>query len=226
MMLRYLNLRFSLQVLCYAYSLPLALFFTFAFSPVGTWSWPLFFSLFVLLTALGWAGLAFQLRRLDRLRRGSDAMHVFLRQGKRVVGQIKRQTKAQLEWDILHDNAVIGRQLRGWRQGVVRYTGRAILYSPAFVLLSAGIMFMPDVSAELVSQLRTCPVQSIVRWAAERWVDTIFITWNAVILADVVTDNFPPDCFHDELLLRAKKLSSCSSVSDAHFSQSSLGEEK
>ncbi|WP_282808348.1 hypothetical protein [Hafnia alvei] len=228
MMFRYLNLRFSQQVLCYIYSLPLALFYTFAFSPVGTWSGSLFFSLFVLLTALGWAVLAFHLRRLDRLRRENDAMHVFLRQGKRVVGQIKRQTKAQLEWDILHDNAVIGRQLRGWIQGVVRYTGRAILYSPAFVLLSAGITFafMPDVSAELVSQLRTCPAQGIVRFVAVLWVDAIFITWNAVILAHVVTDNFPPDCFHDELLLRAKKLSSCSSGSDAHFSQPSLGEEK
>lgn len=228
MMFRYLNLRLSQQVLCYAYSLPLALFVTFAFSPVGTWSWPLFFSLFVLLTALGWAGLAFQLHRLDRLRRRGDATDVFLRQGKSIVGQIQRQTKAQLEWDILHDNAVIGKQLRGWRQSVVRYTGRAILYSPAFVLLSAGITFafMPDVSEELVSQLRTCPAQGIVRFVAVLWVDTIFITWNAVILADVVTDNFPPDCFHDELLLRAKKLSSCSSGSDAHFSQPSLGCEK
>jgi len=228
MMFRYLNLRLSQQVLCYAYSLPLALFYTFAFSPVGIWSWPLFFSLFVLLTSLGWAGLAFHLRRLDRLRRENDAMHVFLRQGKRIVGQIQRQTKAQLEWDILHDNAVIGRQLRGWRQGVVRYTARAILYSPALVLLSAGITFafMPDASAELVSQLRTCPGQSIVRWAAERWVDVIFITWNAVILADIVTDKFPPDCFHDELLLRAKNLSSCSSQSHGHSSQPSLGEEK
>lgn len=107
MMLRYLNLRLSQQVLCYTYSLPLALFFTFAFSPVGTWSWPLFFSLFVLLTALGWADLAFQLRRLDRLRRG-----------------------------------------------------------------------------------------------------------------------FPPDCFHDELLLRAKKLAPCSSQSHSHSSHPSLGEEK
>lgn len=96
MMFRYFNLRLSQQVLCYAYSLPLALFFTFAFSPVGTWGWPLFFSLFVLLTALGWAGLAFQLRCLDRLRRENYAVYVFLRQGKRIVGQIKRQTKAQL----------------------------------------------------------------------------------------------------------------------------------
>lgn len=228
MMFRYLNLRFSLQVLCYAYSLPLALFFTFAFSPVGTWSWPLFFNLFVLLTALGWAGLAFQLRRLDRLRRGNDAMHVFLRQGKRVVGQIQRQTKAQLEWDILHDNAVIGRQLRGWRQGVVRYTARAILYSPAFVLLSAGITFafMPDAGAELVSQLRTCPAQSIVRWAEGIWVGATGITCSVWVIADAWADTLPPDCFHDELLLRAKKLSSCSSGSDAHFSQPSLGGEK
>lgn len=228
MMFRYFNLRLFQQVLCYAYSLPLALFFTFAFSPAGTWSGPLFFILFVLLTALFWIMLAFHLRRLDCLRRESDATDVFLRQGKRVVGQIKRQAKAQLEWDILHDNAVIGRQLRGWRQGVVRYTGRAILYSPAFVLLSAGITcaFMPDVSAELVSQLRTCPAQGIVRFVAVLWVDAIFITWNAVILANVMTDNLPPNCFHDEFLLRAKKLSSCSSGSDAHFSQPSLGEEK
>lgn len=228
MMFRYLNLRFSQQVLCYAYSLPLALFFTYAFSPVGTWSGPLFFILFVSLVALFWIRLAFHLRRLDRLRRGSDAMHVFLRQGKRVVGQIQRQNKAQLEWDILHDNAVIGRQLRGWRQGVVRYTSRAILYSPAFVLLSAGITcaFMPDVSAELVSQLRTCTAQSIVRFVAVLWVDAIFITWNAVILAAVVTDKFPPDCFHDELLLRAKNIAPCSSESLGHSSQPSLGEEK
>lgn len=97
MMFRYFNLSLFQQVLCYAYSLPLALFFTFAFSPVGTWSWSLLFILFVLLVTLGWTGLAFHLRRLDRLRRGSDATDVFLRQGKRVVGQIKRQTKAQLE---------------------------------------------------------------------------------------------------------------------------------
>lgn len=155
-------------------------------------------------------------------------MHVFLHQGKRVVGQIKRQTKAQLEWDILHDNAVIGRQLRGWIQSVVRYTGRAILYSPAFVLLSAGITFafMPDTSAELVSQLRTCPVQSIVRFVAVLWVDAIFITWNAVILANVMTDNLPPNYFHDELLLRARSVSLVSSDIDVHASQPSLGEEK
>lgn len=140
-----------------------------------------------------------------------------------MIGQIKRQTKAQLECDILHDNAVIGRQLRGWRQGVVRYTGHAMLYSPAFVLLSAGITFafMPDVSAELVSQLRTCPAQSIVRW-----VDAIFITWNAVILANVMTDNLLPNCFHDELLLRARSVSLVSSDIDVHASQPSLGEEK
>lgn len=228
MMFRYFNLSLFQQVLCYAYSLPLALFFTFAFSPVGTWSWSLLFILFVLLVTLGWTGLAFHLRRLDHLRRGSDATDVFLRQGKCIVGQIKRQTKAQLEWDILHDNAVIGRQLRGWRQGVVRYTARAILYSPAYILLSAGITFafMPDVSAELVSQLRTCPAQSIVRWAEGVWVGATAITCLAWGLADIWADTLPPDCFHDELLLRAKKLSSCSSGSDAHFSQPSLGDEK
>lgn len=228
MMFRYLNLRLSQQVLCYAYSLPLALFFTFTFSPVGTWSGPLFFSLFVSLVALGWAGLAFHLRRLDRLRRGSDAMHVFLRQGKRVVGQIQRQTKAQLEWDILHDNAVIRRQLRGWRQGVIRYTARAILYSPAYVLLSAGITFafMPDIGATLVSQLRTYPAECIVRWAEGIWVGATAITCSAWGLADIWADTLPPDCFQDELLLRAKNIASCSSESDGHCSQPSRGEEK
>lgn len=96
------------------------------------------------------------------------------------------------------------------------------------MLLSAGIAFafMPDVSAELVSQLRTCPAQSIVRWAAERWVDAIFITWNAVILADVVTDKFPPDCFHKELLSRARSESLVSSDIDVHASPLLLGEKK
>lgn len=228
MMLRYFNLSLFQQVLCYAYSLPLALFLTFTFSPVGTWSWLLFFILFLSLATLGWTGLAFHLRRLDCLRRGSDATDVFLRQGKCVVGQIKRQTKAQLEWDILHDNAVIGRQLRGWRQGVVRYTARAILYSPAFVLLSAGITFafMPDAGAELVSQLRTCPAECIVLWAEGFWVGATVITCSVWVLADTWADTLPPDCFHDELLLRAKNIASCSSQSHVHASQPSLGEEK
>lgn len=95
-MFHYFILRSSLQILCYAYSLPLALFFTFAFSPVGTWSWSLLLIIFVSLTAMVWIGLEFHLRRLDRLRGGSDSIYVFLRQGKRLVGQIKRQTKAQL----------------------------------------------------------------------------------------------------------------------------------
>ena len=227
-MFRYFMLRLPHQALCWAYSFPLAVFFTLGFSPFATWDNVLFFQLLMTLTALFWGGLALYLRQLDRLRGLADSTDTYLRQGKHVVGKIKRHTKAQLEWDILHDNAIIGRQLRGWRQGVVRYTARAILYSPAFVLLSAGITFafMPDIGATLVSQLRTYPAECIVRWAEGIWVSATVITCSVWVLADTWADTLPPNCFHDELLLRAKNLSSCSSESDAHSSQPSLGEEK
>lgn len=204
-MFKYLRLRASQQVLCLSFSVPVALFLTTAFSPYGTWSVSWFINYFAALMALVWGGLALYARETDRARKLTDSPTVVIRDGKNgVVDRIKAHERAGLIWGVLQDDDVIRRQLRAWWRGTGRILALSVRHLPSVFLMTACLAFwlVPEAGVRLIGQLRECPPECIVRWAAGGLTSMYILTGVGRVVCDVVINRVPASCFREAFLPR------------------------
>lgn len=204
-MFRCLKLRVSQHALCLSYSVPVAIFLTTAFSPFGTWSVSWFFVYLMTLMALTWGGLALYTRETDRVRQLADSRMIVVRNSKCViVARMKHHEKARLIWEVLQDDDVIRRQMQAWWRGVVRFLTLSFRYLPSVVLMTACLVswLEPDTGVKIVEQLRECPPESIVRWAAGGLTSMYIITGLAWVMCDVAMNRLPVNCFREAFLAK------------------------
>ncbi|EDU9840523.1 hypothetical protein QD63_004569 [Salmonella enterica subsp. enterica] len=208
----YFRLRTAQQVLCVSYSVPLAIFLTTAFSPFSTWSGLWFFNYVVALMALSWGGLALYTRETDRVRQLADSREVTICNGRRVVvATMKAHEKARLVWEVLMDDDVIRRQLQVWWHGTARFLVFSIRYLPAAVLMMVWLVFwlIPDVAGVIVEQIRECPADRVVRWAAGALTSMYVITGLAWVIWNVQMDRLPVNCFREAFLAKVAAYQQC-----------------
>ncbi|EMK8627181.1 hypothetical protein V9M40_004205 [Salmonella enterica subsp. enterica serovar Newport] len=202
----YFRARPAQHTFCILHCLPLALFLTAVFSPFGTWSGNLFIWMTALLMVLLWGGIALYIRKTDRLRHLTDSPEVSIRHGKKVVARMKQHEKAQLMWEVLQDDDVLREQLNTSWSYLVCIISRSVTFTPVVLVLcaGAGAWLLPEDSAALVTQWRTCPADTIVRWCA----GMLMVVWLMTVLCLVVTDaamnRFGEDSFTRAFLKRVK----------------------
>ena len=202
---RYLRLRAAQQMLCVSYSMPVAILLTTVFSPPGTWSVPCFFVWFMTLMVLTWGGLALYTRDNDRVCLLADSRMIAVRNGKSViVARMKLHEKARLVREVLLDDDVIRRQRQEWWRGISRYLTLSFRYLPATLLMTAFLLswLEPETGVKMVEQLRACPPESIVRWAAGGLASMYIITGLAFVMCDVAMDRLPVNCFREAFLAK------------------------
>ncbi|MHC0026579.1 hypothetical protein [Enterobacter vonholyi] len=202
---RYLRLRAAQQMLCFSYSMPVAILLTTVFSPPGTWSVPCFFVWFMTLMVLTWGGLALYTRDNDRVCLLADSRMIAVRNGKSdIVARMKLHEKARLVREVLLDDDVIRRQRQEWWRGISRYLTLSFRYLPAMVLMTAFLVswLEPETGVKIVEKLRTCPPESIVRWTAGGLASMYIITGLAFVMCDVAMDRLPVNCFREAFLAK------------------------
>ncbi|MEG6138981.1 hypothetical protein [Enterobacter kobei] len=209
---RYLRLRAAQQMLCVSYSMPVAILLTTVFSPFGTWSVPCFFIFFMTLMVLTWGGLALYARDNDRLCRLADSRMIAVRNGKSViVARMKAHEKARMVREVLLDDDVIRRQRQEWWRGIGRYLTLSFRYLPAMVLMTAFLVswLEPETGVKIVEQLRACPPESIIRWAAGGLASMYIITGLVSVICDVAMDWLPENCFREAFLAKVAAYQQC-----------------
>ncbi|MGL3103965.1 hypothetical protein [Enterobacter asburiae] len=112
--------------------------------------------------------------------------------------------KARLVREVLLDDDVIRRQRQEWWRGIGRYLTLSFRYLPAMVLMTAFLVswLEPETGVKMVEQLRACPPESIVRWAAGGLASMYIITGLAFVMCDVAMDRLPVNCFREAFLAK------------------------
>lgn len=117
---------------------------------------------------------------------------------------MKQHEKAQLVWEVLQDDEVILRQLRTWWRGVSRFITRAVLYTPAALLMLVCTVFWldPDVGKEVVTQLREYPLERLVRSGAGFLIMLYLMTGLAWFIAEIAMNRLPVNHFREAFLVK------------------------
>jgi hypothetical protein len=201
----YFRLRAAQQVLCISFSAPVAVFLMLCDARSGTLSGEWFFTWFVMLMVLTWGGLALYTRETDRIRQLADSRMIAVRNNQcGTVYRMKHHEKARLVWEVLQDDEVIRRQLQAWWPGVTRFITRAVFYMPAVLLMLACMVFWldPDVGKEVITQVRECPPDRLVRSGAGFLIMLYLMTGLAWCMAEIAMNRRPVNHFGEAFLAK------------------------
>ncbi|MGJ7631328.1 hypothetical protein ACRQ3B_30600 [Citrobacter freundii] len=68
---------------------------------------------------------------------------------------------------------------------------------------------IPDVAGEIVEQIRECPADRVVRWAAGALTSMYVITGLAWVIWNVQMDRLPVNCFREAFLAKVAAYQQC-----------------
>lgn len=200
-MFRYFILHTMQQLFCYLYGIVFALSLMLLFPPDSRTNG---FYLVALSVALFWAGLALYIRHTDQMRMLEVSPLVSIRDGIQVVATLPRHEKAQLEWEVLHDDEVYRQQMHNLISLVLQVTSRGMIYAPA-IMLSCVLFFAWVIPHDVVGQvtsLREMPAEILVCQTGYILRYMLLISIISVLITDVLCGRLPPNVFRRALLDR------------------------
>lgn len=77
------------------------------------------------------------------------------------------------------------------------------------VSLCPVLSWVPDVAGEIVEQIRECPADRVVRWAAGALTSMYVITGLAWVIWNVQMDRLPVNCFREAFLAKVAAYQQC-----------------